>query len=84
MSQRRAGRKQVSPEATLSLAEAAARLGVEVPILLEAIEESGIEQPHSGQEFRLDAAEIERYRRLVAKGRSQTQESLAVLLEEFE
>ena len=40
MSKRRPGRKQVAREATLSLAEAAAQLGVEVPILLEAIEES--------------------------------------------
>lgn len=83
MSKRRAGRSQVAREATLSLAQAAAQLGIDVSTLLEAIEDSGIETPRAGQEFRLEAAEIEKYRRLVVKGRSQSQESLARLREDL-
>jgi len=84
MSKRRTSRNVQAREATLSLAEAAALLGVEAQTLLEAIEESGIGQPRAGQEFHLDAAEVERYQRLVAKERSQSKESLAALLEELE
>lgn len=82
MSKRREKRTVRDGAGTMSLAEAAAQLGVPVAALVEAIEESGIEPARDGQELRLEVAEIEKYKRLVAKGRSETQERLAALLEE--
>ena len=84
MSKRRAERAARNSGGTLSLAEAAAQLGVPVEDLLEALEESGIRPTGAGTELRLEAAEVERYRRVVAQGRASAQQQLAALLDDLE
>lgn len=84
MSERRGGRRVAAETATLSLAEAASQLGVDVATLVAAIEASGVEPVREGQEFRLEAAEVRKYERLVAEGRSQARERLSGLLDEVE
>lgn len=69
---------------TLSLEEAAARLGVPLEDLLEAMEESGIDIAGGAAGLRLEAAEIERYRMLVSQSRAQAQERLAGLMDQVD
>jgi len=69
---------------TLTLEEAAASLGVSVGTLLEALEDSGVQVGGHEADLRLEAGEVESYRRLVEKGRAKGRERLAALRGELE
>lgn len=69
---------------TLSLEEAASKLGVSVEALLEAMEDSGVMTEGRREELRLEAAEVASFGRQIEQGRAKVKGRLAGLKRELD
>lgn len=88
MSRKRRQRGAPATGGTLSLEEAASKLGVSVDALLEALEESGVNTDGRRDELRdklrLEATEVESYGRSIQQGRAEMRKRLAGFRDELD
>ncbi len=84
MNKRRRQRGAPATGGTLSLEEAASKLGVSVDALLEALEDSGVNTEGRRDELRLEAAEVESYGRAIQQGRAEVRKRLAGFRDELD